>query len=101
MTAIIIKYWIEFAFGIISAGLIAGFRHLLKKQKAIENGVKALLRDRIIQSCNNYREKGYCPIYARDSINNLFKEYKELGGNGTIEALVNETRELPWEKAEV
>ena len=101
MLEFVIKYWIQFGFGIISTGIMAIFARLFKRQKAIENGVKALLRDRIIQSCNNYRDKGYCPLYVRDNINNLFKEYKELGGNGTVEALINETKELPWEKPEI
>ena len=96
MIAIVIKYWIEFGFGVI----LAGFMWLFKRQKAIGNGVKALLRDRIIQSCNNYKDKGYCPIYARDNINNLFKEYEALGGNGTVKALVEEIKKLPWEKPE-
>ena len=102
MTAIIIKYWVEFAMGVIAAGLTAGFKHLLKrqnevdmKQKAIGDGVMALLRDRIIQSCNHYRLRGYCPLYGLENIEALYKEYKALGGNGAITTLVEEIHRLP------
>ena len=105
MLTIVIKYWVEFAFGIIAAGLIAGYKRLMDKQKkasaeqkAIADGVKALLRDRIIQSCNHHADKGYFPLYARENVEDLFKVYKALGGNGTVEYLVNETEKLPREK---
>jgi len=109
----VIKYWVTFLFGLITAWFMKAYTRRIDKrqealeaeqkkaeieQKAIANGVMALLRDRIIQSCNHYREKGYCPIYARDNIDSLFKEYAALGGNGTVKDLVNETKELPWEK---
>jgi len=113
IAGIAVKYWVEFLFGIVAAGLMKVYTRRIgnrqkkleaeqekaeTEQKAIANGVMALLRDRIIQSCNHYREKGYCPIYARDNIDSLFKEYAALGGNGTVKDLVNETKELPWEK---
>ena len=102
MLAIFIKYWVEFAFGVIAGGLIAGYRKLMNKQKKVEieqraigNGVMALLRDRIIQSCNHYREKGFCPMYALENIEALHKEYKALGGNGAVTTLVEEMHRLP------
>ena len=104
MLTIVIKYWVNFAFGVIAAGLAAGYKYLLDKQKkaeteqkAIANGVKALLRDRMIQSCNHYRDKGYCPIYALENIEALHREYKTLGGNGAISTLVSEMHGLPRE----
>ena len=88
--------------GIISAGLMAGFGHLLQrqkevdtKQKAIGGGVMALLRDRIIQACNHYRLRGYCPLYGLENIEALYKEYKALGGNGAVATLVEEMHRLP------
>ena len=98
MIDFIIKYWIQFGFGVITGGIMAIFARLFKRQKAIENGVKALLRDRIIQSCNHYRGKGYCPLYALENIEALFKEYTALGGNGAIGTTVKEMHELPGEE---
>ena len=75
VTEFIIKYWLEVLFGLIVAGLGAGYRNLasrLKEQEAIKLEIQALLRDRIIQAYNHYLEKGYCPIYARQNVEALF-----------------------------
>ena len=103
MTEFIIKYWLEVLFGLMVAGLGAGYRNLasrLKEQEAIKLGIQALLRDRIIQAYNHYLEKGYCPIYARQNIEALFVQYQALGGNGVIANLVEHLKDLPteWEE---
>lgn len=97
----ILKYWIEVLFGLIAAGLTAGYKKLdskLKEQDAIKLGIQALLKDRIIQSYNHYMEKGYCPINALENINTLYKQYHALGGNETVTDLVERLKDLPTEK---
>lgn len=99
----ILKYWTEALFGLIIAGLIAGYKKLsgkLKEQDAIKLGIQALLRDRIIQSYNHYQEKGYCPIYALENVNALYTQYHALGGNGMITELVERLKDMPTEKKE-
>ena len=103
VTEFIIKYWLEVLFGLMVAGLGAGYRNLasrLKEQEAIKLGIQALLRDRIIQAYNHYLEKRYCPIYARQNIEALFVQYQALGGNGVIANLVEHLKDLPteWEE---
>ena len=96
----VLKYWIEFAFGLAVAGLSLLYRELsgrVKRFEAIGNGVQALLRDRIIQAYNNYQDKGFCPIYARDNVEKMYQEYHALGGNGMITELVERIKELPTE----
>ena len=96
----VLKYWIEFAFGLAVAGLSLLYRKLsgrVKRFEAIGNGVQALLRDRIIQAYNNYQDKGFCPIYARDNVEKMYQEYHALGGNGMITELVERIKELPTE----
>lgn len=66
-----------------------------KEQTSLKNGVQALLRDRIIQSYSHYEEKGFCPIYARENLEKMHKEYKNLGGNGMIEDLMNKITDMP------
>ena len=68
---------------------------LQAKNVAIQNGVQALLRDRIVQMYNDYIEKKYAPIYARENMECLYKEYKALDGNGTVSGLVKLFMELP------
>lgn len=92
------KYWIEAGFAVVLAAMTAWVRLVVSQQTAIKQGVKALLRDRIIQAYNHYLDKGYCPIYGREGVEALYREYKALGGNGTVSRLVERLHELPSEK---
>ena len=40
-------------------------------------------------------ERGFVPIHERDNINNLYKQYLNLGGNGTVPRLMDEIEDLP------
>ena len=53
-----VQYWAVWAFGLLTGALAALWRYALaqrKRQKALEEGVRALLRDRIIQAANARR----------------------------------------------
>ena len=108
MTDWIAQYWKEGLYLAIVTALSVAVRKgskAVKKVKekncAMEKGIQALLRDRIIQAYNHYTDKGFCPIYAQENIEALYTEYHNLGGNGTITTLVEELRELPKVKKEV
>ena len=64
------------------------------RQKAVERGVQALLRDRIVQSYYHYEERGWITLHGLENVNAMYKEYHALGGNGTVTALVNTIHEL-------
>lgn len=64
------------------------------RQKAVELGVRALLRDRIVQSYYHYEERGWITLHGLENVNAMYKEYHALGGNGTVTALVNTIHEL-------
>lgn len=64
------------------------------RQKAVELGVQALLRDRIVQSYYHYEERGWITLQGLENVNAMYKEYHALGGNGTVTSLVNSIREL-------
>lgn len=105
MIDFIIRYWLEVFFALITSLLCFGYRMLAqkikesnKKQEAIEEGIQALLRDRIIRAYNHYIEKGFLPIYAHENIEELYNQYHALGGNGTITKLIEKLRELPTDK---
>ena len=87
---------------ILAAGgyCIAKVKSFSKKQNAIEKGVQALLRDRIIQMFNYYSVKNHMPIYARENVDGLNKEYHALGGNGVINGLVKRLMGLPVDNPE-
>lgn len=64
----------------------------------LKNSEQAMLRYRIIQTYNHYcKEKKFMPIYARESLDHMYQEYHNLGGNGVIEDLVKKLYELPTE----
>lgn len=99
---IIIEYWLHFLLASLSTFLTYMVLNLKKKfkqfqdrEKATENGVQALLRNEIIKTYNHYSERGFIPIHERDNINHLYTQYKNLGGNGTIPALMEELEDLP------
>lgn len=67
------------------------------------NAMEALLRDRIIQMYNIYfKDKKYMPIYAKESLDNMYKQYYNLGGNtnDVIKDLVSRLYSLPTEPPE-
>lgn len=66
-----------------------------RRQAAIEMGLQALLRDKIICVYNKYTEKGAIPIYERENVEHMYTEYKALGGNGILETLIVKLRDLP------
>ncbi len=89
------QYWLDILFGFLIFLVTGGYKKLSERQKegaarqeAIEIGIQALLRDRIIQVYNHCVDKGFCPIYARDDVKALFEQYKALGGNGTTKELL-------------
>lgn len=67
----------------------------VEQNKAVCEGVKAVLSGDIIEKYNHYKEKEYCPIYAKTNIKNLHKPYKDLGGNSVVDKLVEELLEMP------
>lgn len=102
MIEFIIKYWLEFLFGIVGAFIISRLKKLKNKQeeqdhknKAIENGVQALLRNELIRRYREYESKGEMSILDKENIEHMFKEYENLGGNGTVKQMYDELLELP------
>lgn len=103
----IIKYWLQLALGgITSAGGFL-YRRLSKRirmnkeaEKAMQEGVVALLADRMTHLHNYYLDKGCCPIYAKRNAESLYKAYHKLGGNGTVTELYNRLMAMPTEKRE-
>lgn len=103
LAEIAIKYWVEFAFGIVVALLGGLYKKLSKqfkqeqeKRKSVEAGLQALLRDRIVQAYNEYViDKKPCPIYGKENVNAMYDAYHSLGGNGTITTLVDQINSLP------
>ena len=102
MLEFIIKYWLETCFGLVLGIFTFLFKHLMSKQKktterqkAVENGVQALLRNELVRRYREYESKGEISILDKENIEHMFKEYKNLGGNGTVAKMYEEILSLP------
>lgn len=81
--------------GALTVYLGTMYRIKKKENDALKAGVQALLRDRIIQAYNHYVcEKGWVPIYAKESIDACYKSYEALGNNGVIDNLMQQLNDL-------
>ncbi|MEG0825891.1 MAG: hypothetical protein RR404_00285 [Bacilli bacterium] len=99
----IVTYWVEFLFGI----LISATTYLIKKttdyKKTLQSttkGVQVLLKTKIIEHYNLYKQRNGISIYEKELVNELYKEYHNLGGNGVIESLKEQIDELPLSSKE-
>lgn len=84
----IAENWVEWLFIVITTIIGFGYRTVLKRlqeekarNEAIAEGVQSLLRESIIKNYNKYKEKGHCPIYAKESMKKVYAAYHNLGGN--------------------
>ena len=101
----ITSHWLEWVFTIILAVLSWLFKLLRdqlreeqKKNEAIAEGVQSLLRESIVGNFNRYQDRGFCPIYAKDSIKRVYKAYHNLGGNDVATELYGKLLKMPEEK---
>lgn len=97
--------WLTFLLG--SGILLEIFRRLFvkvqaneNKTKAIQAGVQALLRDRLIAEYNEAIRKGYARIYDKENFENMYVQYHSLGVNGVMDEIRDKYRMLPTEKEE-
>lgn len=98
----IVKYWVQWLFGLICAALLAGYRRLAKRvkeqeeeRKAIKAGMLAILHDRLYQACTYYMAQGYIDAAGLKNLEYIYRAYHSLGGNGTGTELYNRTKSLP------
>ena len=68
-------HWVEWLFAVITGLAGLGYRNVSARLKieqerntAIAEGVQSLLRESIVENYNKYTDRGYCPIYAKESL---------------------------------
>ena len=57
--------------------------------------VQAMLRDRLLQGYKHYLEKGWADLDDRSNLENVWRKYHLLGGNGDMNDLRHTFRSLP------
>lgn len=103
--AYIATNWVKWLFAACLAGLTLAWRTVVarlkeeqKKNEAIAEGVQSLLRESIVNNYNRYSDKGYCPIYAKESLKRAYHAYHDgLGGNDVVTELYNKILKMPTE----
>ena len=93
----LISWAIPFVCGGIITGLIAYIKAMRRRNTALEDGVQCLLRAEIIRMHDKYTARGYCPIYAKESLKRAYNSYHTLGCNDVATGLYEDTMELPTE----
>jgi len=91
----IIKIALNWAIPVILAGILVFMKKMINDMKAMKLSQLSLIRSQLVGKCESYMKKGFLPEYARYCLEDLFKQYKTLGGNHGIEKLVDKTFELP------
>nr|DAH52991.1 MAG TPA: hypothetical protein [Caudoviricetes sp.] len=66
-----------------------------RKREAHDQAIRSLLRTEIISIYHKAEEKGFLPIYNLENIDDMYKAYKTLGGNGAITELYNQVKNYP------
>lgn len=67
----------------------------IQEQKALKKAVKALLHDRLYQSCRYYINQGYVDPEGLTNVGFVYEAYHELHGNGTGTNLYERMKALP------
>lgn len=89
---------ISWGIPVFCSGILGFVTKLYKDNKAVKSAILSLVRSQIVGKVEKYEEMGYLPEYARYCLEDLFKQYKSLGGNHGIEKLVEKSFDLPTSK---
>ena len=92
---IILSYIVPLFLGGIIGIISTKLKKDKKKDKAIEEGVQALLRNELVRRYREYELKGELSILDKENIEAMFVQYQNLGGNGTVKHLMDELLALP------
>lgn len=90
----VLGWFIPFILGSVLSFLVTKVKKDKKKDKAIETGVQALLRNEIIRRYREFELKGEMPILDKENLEEMFEQYKNLGGNGTVKKMMDELLSL-------
>lgn len=94
MKETIIKAVVSVVLTAVLGFIIAKVKEIAKKQKATDDGLQSLLRAEIIRTYEKSIDRGYAPIYAKQSLEICYLAYHNLGGNGCVTDLYTKTMAL-------
>ena len=83
--------------GMITA-LIAFIRIQHNQNAAVRAGLRAILRDRLLQAYHDCTHRGFAAADDRQNFENMYVQYHSLGGNGVMDDVRRRFFALPMEK---
>lgn len=91
-----LDHWIAVVTFLIQCGVFKFLYSFIHEYRALntarDNAVRSLLRSQIITIYHKAEKDGFLPIYNLENLNDMYKAYKALGGNGAIENLYNQLK---------
>ena len=80
-------------------GMLAAFgafvRVQLKQNHAVKDGLRAILRDRLLQAFQSCHRQGFADSDDRQNFENMYIQYHSLGGNGVMDDIRQKFFDLP------
>ena len=89
------KWWLELVLGGVISVATGLYKKAMRRQKAIEDGVRDMLRLTILDNYERSKQAGVISVSRKDAIDSAYNSYHALGGNGTITQIHNEIMAMP------
>ena len=70
-------------------------KRMQERDEIFKCSIRSMLRQNIIDTHNKYMTRGWAEVYVKDNMQDMFKNYTALDGNGTTPRLVEEVMNLP------
>ena len=80
---------------------VTGLMSIIRQIKVMKQAMKASLRDRLVQGYKFGIRQGFADMDDRKNMENIYRQYHVLGGNGDMRDLRRTFRHLPLEQGGV
>ena len=81
--------------------MCAGLISIIRQIRVMKQAMKASLRDRLVQGYKYGIRQGWADMEDRKNMENIYRQYHVLGGNGDMRDLRKTFRHLPMEQGGV
>ena len=78
--------------------MVAGLMSIIRQIKVMKQAMKASLRDWLVQGYKHGIRQGWADMDDRKNMENIYRQYHVLGGNGDMRDLRKTFRHLPMEQ---
>ena len=95
MLELIAQYWLHELVVLLFGAMCFVLKFFWKRQKAIEVGVRDMLRLTILDNYEHVKQDGKISVARKDAIDSAYNSYHALGGNGTITRVHEEIMAMP------